>query len=425
MRCWYRSVTNPPLISSLFVLSLMAVSLGLAEPLGAGDWPQLLGPHRNGQATEELAGESYNPRELWATPLGQGYSGPVVVGRYVVVFHRVDDVERAEAFDRDTGRQLWKTDFEASYRGGYDPLGDLGPRATPVVHEGRVYVMGAAGALHSLDLTTGKRRWSRDLYIEYGAPEGYFGAGSTPIVAADNLLVNIGGRGAGIVALELDSGRTRWKATDEQASYSSPTQAQFGGREQVVFVTRYNVVSLDPRSGELLFRFPFGQRGPTVNAATPLVIDDEYLFVSSSYGVGARLVRVRTNEGQEVWSSDEVMSSQYTTCVYHDGYLYGTDGRSDVGVGTLRCLQAKSGKVQWSQADFGVAHILLAGKTLIIVREDGKVFLAAASPAEFKPIHEFEASEQTVRALPAFSDGRLYVHDTNGRSGALKCWALK
>src|SRR6185295_9030292 len=102
------------------------------------------------------------------------------------------------------------------------------------------------------------------------------------------------------VALDLASGRTLWKSTDELASYSSPAAATIDGERHVVFVTRLNVVSVDPHSGNVRFRFPFGARGPTVNAATPLVLGD-HLFVSSSYGVGARWAKIDKGGAKELW----------------------------------------------------------------------------------------------------------------------------
>ena len=95
------------------VVSLAVVS--------AGEWPQILGPHRNGVADGERIQpwDARGPRMLWTYPLGEGYAGPAVLGDRVVVFHRVGDVERAEALDPATGRPLWKADFRATYAPGW------------------------------------------------------------------------------------------------------------------------------------------------------------------------------------------------------------------------------------------------------------------------------------------------------------------
>ncbi len=394
----------------------------------AGDWPQILGPGRNGVAAGETLPESFpagGPRTLWTHPVGAGYAGPAVLGTTAVVFHRVGDLERVEGVNAATGEVLWKADFPASYQGGIDP--DLGPRATPVLHDGRVYVFGAGADLHCVDLATGRKLWSRATAEDYGAAEGYFGAGSSPIVAGDKLLVNLGGGdGAGIVAFALDTGKTVWKATDEDASYSSPTQAVIHGKTHVIFVTRLNTVSLDPATGAVRFRFPFGKRGPTVNAATPLVFEDDRLFVSAAYGVGAVLARITPQGAETIWANDESMSSQYNTCVYRDGHLYGIDGREDYQNGKLRCIEAATGKVVWSEDDFGVAHVLLAGDRLLALKSTGELVIAPAQPQGFRPLATAAVSDSgATRALPALAAGRLYFRTNAGNGGQLKCIALK
>lgn len=404
-------------------LSLLLLALASLVPHArAGDWPQILGPHRNGTAVGEELPETWpagGPPTRWSVEVGSGYAGPAVVGERVVLFHRVDDKERVEAFDARTGRSLWQTDFPANYRGGIDP--DKGPRCVPLIHEGRIYVYGAAGDLHCLDLADGRKRWTRNLLSDYAGQEGYFGAGSTPIVVGDKLLVNVGGRsGAGLVALQLADGRTAWKATDEQASYSSPTVIERGGEPQVVFVTRLRTVGIDPGRGAVQFDFPFGQRGPTVNAATPLQFGD-FLFVTASYGIGARLVKIDGDQVTTVWADDETLSSQYTTPVYHDGYLYGTHGREDIGTVALRCVEAATGKVMWSEDGFGVAHIILAGGKLLILTTEGRLVLAPASPRRLEVLASHQLTSDTTRALPALSGGRLFVKTSRSLQDRLLC----
>src|SRR5262249_1250551 len=143
----------------------------------------------------------------------------------------------------------------------------------------------------------------------------------------------------------------------------------------VIFVTRLNCVGIDPQTGNVRFSFPFGKRGPTVNAATPLVFDDQ-LFLSASYGIGALLAKVSPTGEKTIWQNDDTMSSQYTTCVFVDGFLYGTHGREDVGDGELRCIEAKSGRVCWSVPNFGIANPILAGDKLLLLKIDGNLALA-------------------------------------------------
>ena len=404
-------------------LSLLLAQFVLASRLFAGDWPQILGPHRNGIAVEEAkiaAWPKGGPKKLWSTPLGLGFAGPAVVGNRLIAFHRADSNERIECFDAAAGTSQWRTDFDANYTGGVNP--DNGPRCVPLIHQDRVFVFGAAGEVHCVALADGKKIWSRDAYSDYGGQEGYFGAGSTPIVAAGKLLVNVGGKKAGIVAFNLTDGKTAWTAVDDRASYSSPTHATIAGRPYVIFITRMQCAAVDPSNGEVLFSVPFGKTGPTVNAATPLVLNNN-LFLSASYGIGAQLLRMGKSP-ELIWGNDESMSSQYSTCVFHNGKLYGIHGREDQGVGELRCLDADTGKVRWNMANFGVGHLMLVGDQLLILTSNGTLVLADANPDKYNELARATVSTGVTRSLPALSNGRFFFRE-NESGSKLVCLQLK
>lgn len=399
----------------MFLLAVAAVSV-----LCGDDWPQILGPARSGVSRETLPGNfpAGGPKKLWETPVGQGYAGPAVVGDVVVLFHRVANQERAQAFDAQTGRPQWTTNLPARYRGGVDS--DTGPRCVPLIDGGRVFLFGAAGDCHCLKLTDGEVVWSRSLGRDYDAPDGYFGAGSTPIILKDRLLINLGAKGAGLIALEADSGKTAWAVGNEAASYSSPTVMKIGGAAHAIFITRLNVVEVDPADGKATVRFKFGKTGPTVNAAMPLVVGSQ-VFATASYGVGAVLADLRDERTTTIWSNDTSLSSQYSTPVLHEGYLYGIHGREDIPPSHLRCVEWKTGKVRWSDDGFGVAHPLLAGNRLLLLKVDGELVLAETSPEKYIELGRATLARSTTRALPAFSNGRLLVRSTE----KLMCFELR
>lgn len=411
------------------VWGLWACGLPLLAARGlAGDWPQILGPDRSGKAAaDEKLAESWpagGPRRVWSHQLGSGYAGPVVVGwalaeQRVIVFHRQGDREIVEALDARTGQPQWSAQFEATYAGGYHA--DTGPRCAPLVADGKVYVYGAAGDLRCVSLAKGEQLWERSLLADYAGPAGYFGAGSTPILVGGRLIVNVGGRGAGLVALDPATGKTAWKATDEDASYSSPAAVEIGGKEQALFITRYNCVLADPASGAADVLFPFGKRGPTVNAAMPLVFGGK-LFVSASYGIGARVASLNAAD-KPLWSGDDTLSSQYATPVEHQGILYGTHGREDIGVAELRSVEAATGNVRWSQADYGVANLILADGKLLIVGAQGRLALARATPDKYQELATHQLAADVSRALPALAAGRLYVRTGSG-GGQLVCYEV-
>jgi outer membrane protein assembly factor BamB len=398
----------------LSCLAYLALVFLLTNAATAGDWPQILGPNRNGHAENERLADNWpasGPKTLWRYKLGSGYAGAAVVGDRVVVFHRINNDECVECLSAASGKSLWKTDFPATYRGGIDP--DTGPRCVPLFAGGAVFVFGAAGDLHAVKVDSGDKLWSRSLYADYKGDEGYFGAGSTPILVGGQLLVNVGGRGAGIVALDPASGKTLWQASDEAASYSSPTAAKISGHDKAIFITRLDCVVADPAAGTVNKLIPFGQRGPTVNAATPLVIGNN-IFLTASYGIGAALVPLSDKPVKPIWTNDNTLSSQYATPIEHGGYLYGIHGREDQGVAELRCIEAATGKVQWKKTGFGVAHIVFADGKLLIQKADGHLLLAAADPAKYRDLATARISSEPTRALPALASGRLFTRTGSG-----------
>lgn len=390
----------------------------------AGDWPQILGPNRSGVAEGENLLEEWpagGPKKVWSAKIGSGYAGPIVLGNKVIQFHRVEDQETLDCFNVANGEKIWSHSIKAYYRGGVNA--DLGPRAMPLVTGDAVVAFGAAGDMVCVALADGKQRWLRNLSTDYEATDGYFGAGSSPIAIDGRVLVNVGGRKAGIVALDLKSGETVWAKTEEKASYSSPTLMKYGDKTIVVFITRMNCIAMDPADGKVVFTLPFGKTGPTVNAAAPLVFDSQ-LFLSSSYGVGAKLLAL-TASGKMVerWSNDESMSSQYSTCVYKDGFLYGTHGREDFANGIMRCVDAKSGEVAWEEST-GVAHTILAGDVMLMLTSEGALYLARANSSKYEQLGEFQVSTNSTRAIPALSNGRLFLRDNRGQTGTLSVYQV-
>ncbi len=416
---------------------LRIVLLSLAYPAvaslaaDAGDWPQILGPHRSGVADNEQIADAWptgGPKLVWQREAGTGYAGVSVSKGTAILYHRVGEQEIAVALDAQTGKEGWKATFPASYSPLF--IDDDGPRAMPVIAGDRVYLYNASGHLRCLDFAAGKMLWQRDTYEDFnskkefhGEPaQGYFGFASSPLVEGNKVILNVGGdaKDAGIVAFAADTGATVWKTSSERASYSSPVAVTVDGARHAIFVTRLNILSIDPETGKERFRLPFGRVGPTVNAANPLVFGGQ-LFVTSSYGIGALLAKIKPDKAEVLWSDPDIMASQYATSVEKDGKLYGVEGRQDGPPADLRCFDAKSHTVLWTQSSFGYATLIRAGDKLLILTTEGMLVLARANPQKYEELARQQISETTVRALPALADGLLFIRD----SKSLKCFDLR
>ncbi len=397
-------LSGPALAVLLLLLSLRSAT--------SSDWPQFLGPTRNGVYPGSDLATSWpkdGPPVAWQQKVGSGFSGPVVAAGRLILFHRVGNKALVQAFNASTGQAGWTFEYPTDYTDdfGFDP----GPRSTPAIADGKVFTYGAEGMIHALDFATGKPVWSVSATAEFNSGKGFFGRVCSPLVEGNAVLLNIGGAdGAGIVAFDKNNGKVLWKTSHDEAGYSSPSAATIAGNRHVFFFTRAHLTSVEPRSGRLHFEFPWRPAiSASVSAAVPLVIGDQ-VFVSASYQAGAILLQVGAGEPQKVWSGDDILSNQYATSVHHGGFLYGIEGRVDHAPGgSLRCVELKTGKVRWSEEGLGSPTVTLAGNQLLVLTDKGLLTLAPANPTGFKPTAQAQILPFTVRAHPAVANGLFYA----------------
>ena len=408
-------------MSQNYLICLVTVLIGMqtaATP--AADWPQILGENRDGIANGEILlpeWPSSGPEEIWQCDVGQGFAGVAVKADVAYLFHRKDDQEIVEARKAATGEEIWSSAADCHYRGGISA--DTGPRCVPLVTKDRVIVFGVDGTLRCLDAATGRQMWMRDTWQDFRAPEGYFGAGSSPVVFKDRVIVNVGGRdNAAVVAFSIADGKTIWQSFSDTASYSSPIIAEIDGNLHAIVVTRLNTVSLNPEDGSVRFKFPFGMRGPTVNGATPVVMGDQ-LFVTSSYRVGSVWARVSDGGTENVASGEDLLASQFATPVKYKTFLFAVDGRQDSGSGTVKCIDPAGQKVLWEKGGFDYGTLVRVNDDLLFLTCEGALIRFAADSEKYRELHRSTVLKPTPQGyrLPAISNGRLFIRDDT----VLKC----
>ena len=425
----------------LLCVVLGAVAAGAVEaprhsrgPAGQ-DWPAFLGPR--GDATSAETGIRTDWRQglpvVWQRSLGEGYSmGSVSRGRFFV-FDRAAGEARLTALDAATGRELWRSAYPSRYEDHYGY--SAGPRASPVVEGDRVYTYGVEGRLRCLRVEDGTLLWEVDTVTRFGVVQNFFGVGSSPVVEGDLLIVMVGGsppgapaihtgdlqgNGTGLVAFDTQSGEVRWTLSDELASYSTPRIATMHGRRRGFAFTRGGLLGFDPLRGTRDFFFPWRARKlESVNASSPVVVDDTVL-VSESYGPGGVLLRVPpSGEPKVVWRDgrrNQSLQTHWSTPVYHEGYLYASSGQSS-GNAELRCLEYRTGQVQWAEEGLARGTLLLVDDHLIVLTEYGKLLLVRPDPKGFRKMGTFVPLDEKGRPLlahpawnaPVLAHGLLYV----------------
>jgi len=407
------------------------VSCVLSGSAAAGDWPQILGPSRNGIAEEEHLSPRWRrggPPELWRKPVGAGMAGVAIVGDRAALFHRVDNAEILEILDVRTGETL----SQDASRTTFQPQSghQNGPLCVPVISGNFLVSYGAQGLLTCLDFRTGQRRWQRNTHQDFKVSEGDHGAGSTPIVVDDRVIVNVGGdrMGAGIVAFALATGEPLWKQTNESASDSAPVLVEINGMKLVVLVTRSQCLMLDPASGVILFQFPFGQRGPVRNGANPVIMQDR-LLVTASNGTGMVYGEFDLFGFRPLYVGRGPIATQYCTPIHQNGFVYVIDGCEDVPPADLKCIEladlhsktrasdqpvspiSNSTALKWTEQNFGYGTLLLADDKLIAVKNSGELLLIKPSPEALHIVSRCRPLKGFVRALPALSHGKLLIRN--------------
>ena len=386
--------------------------LAILPVLMGADWPQHLGPKRDSQSAETGILRTWpkaGPAVAWSRPVGSGWAGPVVQGGRLVLFHRVGDSEVVESLEAASGNGVWKQEYRTRYIDDFEF--DPGPRSTPLIADGKVFTLGADGDLRVWEAATGKPVWGRNVNKDYGVAKGFFGTATSPVLAGGKLLVNVGAKGAGVVAFDPATGKELWKAADDPVSYSSPVVAGVGGTEAAIFFTRSGLLAVEPADGKVRFTFPWRPRlQASVNAATPVVSGDR-VFLSTSYSTGAVVLDLSKDAPREVWSGDDSLSCHYSTPVLAGEHLYGIDGRQEGGRARLRCVEFATGKVKWTREAFGCAGLIAADGVILAATEAGDVVAFEPTPQAYKEVARGTVLESPVRALPALAGGRLFVRD--------------
>jgi outer membrane protein assembly factor BamB len=399
-------------LAALAIISpLVAVGVEGAVVPGSDDWPQWLGPNRNGEAPAAGILKSWGkegPVEVWRRPIGEGFSGFAVVGDLAYTMYMEGADEYLACLNAGDGSERWRLRTGPGY---VERQGGSGPRGTPSVDGGggnAVYAIGANGDLVAAEAKTGKLLWKRQLMGDFGAKRPRWGFSGSPLVIDDVLFVEAGGsEGRALMALAKSTGEVLWASQNDNMGYSSPVAITAAGARQILFFTAAGLVSLAPDNGALNFRYNW----PTsydVNAATPLFIPPDRVFVSSGYGNGGAVVRIErsgeTLSVTELWKNAG-MKNQMATSVLHENHIYGIDDS------ILTCLDATSGEERWKARGYGKGTLILAGGTLIVLGDKGKLGFVEADPTAFVELASAQVLEGLCWTAPSLAGGRLYLRN--------------
>jgi outer membrane protein assembly factor BamB len=391
----------------------------------AGDWPQFRGPHRDGNWNETGILQTFPAEGLkirWRHPVGGGFSSPVVADGRVflsdVVLNKPASRERVHCFDEKTGQVLWVFGYQEHYgEWAFVRERGAGPTATPTVEEGRIYVVGANGYVHCLDVKTGAVLWEKNLWQEYQLEE--MGCRPSALIERQLLVVFTGARpGATVPALDKLTGKEVWKALDEHASNSSPIAITSAGHRQLIIWTDKSLVSLDPSNGHTYWR-ELMTTSNNDDIATP-VCDGNRLLVSGLMLELGGPTPTATFRWPENRAASKRVLSNTSTPVLRGEYIY-----SCRTPGELVCLEAATGREVWSTNSVTTLktgasiNITPQGGGYFLFTDEGNLIRAALSPKGYRETSRCHLIDPTwpfngfkfAYAPPAFANRHIFARN--------------
>jgi len=399
------TATQPDPSSAAAAASAASPIAPKAAPFAASThWTSFRGPDRDGHYQQQPVRTDWGAtlKPMWKQPVGGGYASFVVAEGRAFTIEQRGAREMAAAYDLETGRELWTNTWDARFQ---SPMGGVGPRATPTWHEGRLFVLGAAGEFRSIDAATGRTLWRTNILADAGAENIEHGLSGSPLVVDNTVVVQPGGRnGQSVVAYDRASGKRAWSALDDPAAYSSPMLVSVAGVRQILTFTSLRLVALAPEDGRLLWEFPLASQ----NSSQPLVVGPDRVFISTAGMEATMLQLTRGGNGQisarELWHTNR-MNNKFTSSLLHDGFIYGLDES------ILACIDASTGALKWKGGRYGYGQVMLASGHLIVLTEEGELALVRADPKSHQEITRFPAIEGKTWNHPAMSDGILLIRN--------------
>jgi outer membrane protein assembly factor BamB len=394
------------------------------------DWPQYRGANHDATSADRIikqwTGAVTNP--VWRVLVTNCLGSFAVSGSRAFTQTRRGTKEVCVALSVTNGAELWSRMIDdATYSGGVGY--DDGPRTTPTVDGDSLFVIGSYFKLYRLDLTDGAILWQTNLLATYGGSVIAYQNCASPLVEDGLIFINSCAPSANLMALRTSDASLVWRSQNEAMTHSTPVLATIQGVRQVIFATQSGLVSLDPATGNRLWKFNYPFFYSTSLGVSPVVYQD-MVFVCGAQAYQMGSVAARVSLSNKVWTATQLwastgvsatLASHWMTPVAYQGFLYGNFGVQgfDSTLAQLKCVDMRTGAVKWSTNNFGRGATILVGDHLVSITERGQLVLSQPNTNAYTEVGRFLAipnySDPTNKCWnsPAVADGRVYIRSTS------------
>ncbi len=395
-------------------LILAIATSGFAVASAQGQWLEFGGPNRDFTVKNADLADHWpekGPEVLWSRPLGDGYSTILADEDRLYTMYESGGKQAVICMASSSGETIWEFKYKPRFPKKMDRSFGTGPRATPLIVGDRLFVAGIDAHLHCLDTKDGHKLWSHELAKEYGATELFWGYSSSAVAYGKTVILPVGGKGAGVMAFDQESGSVVWSRHDFGNAYSTGVLINLDGQDQLVMFVEDLVVGLDPKTGDSLWQYDH-KTDWNVNASMPLFGEDNILFVSSAYKTGSRALKLSRKgdktQVEELWHKRK-MKVHHGNAIRIDDFVYASSG--DNGPSFFGAINVKTGKLAWRERGLAKATALLADGKLILVDQDGHLALASATPEAFTIDSKHAMLGSKAWAAPTLVGQTLLVRD--------------
>jgi outer membrane protein assembly factor BamB len=403
-------------------LSLLLFSFAIVNCLSAAEWRQYSGPDGNRISPESVgltAWPAGGPKTVWKAKVTDGHSSFAVGGGRAATLITRDGQETCLVLAAHTGKELWaKPVTKAKYDGGgasgaKNNKGGDGPRSTPAIYNGKVYVYSSQLQLVCFDAATGDTAWRVNVQERHDGRLIRWQSAASPVIDGDLVFVPGGGEGQSMLAFNKDSGQKVWGVGEDKMTHATPVVADIHGQRQVIFFTQEGLVAFATTTGKELWRQNFPYK--VSSAASPVVYAD-IVYCSAGYGVGAGACRI-SNSGNSlsskmIWRKNGKLPNHWSTPIAKDGYLYGMFSFKEYGNGALKCVDIRTGEEKWAHKGYGPGNVILSGDLLIALSDAGDLTLVKAAPDSYEEVARAHVLGGKCWTTPVLSDGRIYARST-------------